>query len=123
MPDIAEVRRLNAAGIALLVLSGLGFAWLGHHAEAQWPPAVDQLAAFFVGVAVSVNLLVAGVLVVAAGCGASRPWHDPRRRLGGVVCFGADGAPHAVPVSMWPPWGRDIPRGFGNPSVPGVSSR
>jgi hypothetical protein len=80
MPDLAEDRRLKAFGIALLVLSGLGFAWLADHAAAQWPPAVDRLAVFVAGVAVSVNLLVAGVLVVAAGCGGSRPWRDPRRR-------------------------------------------
>jgi hypothetical protein len=80
MPDLAEDKRLKAAGIALLVLSGLGFAWLADHAAAQWPPAVDRLAVFVAGVAVSVNLLVAGVLVVAAGCGGARPWRDPRRR-------------------------------------------
>jgi TM2 domain-containing membrane protein YozV len=43
-----------------------------------------------------------------SGGWAARAWHDPRRRLGGVICFGADGTPHAVPVSMWPPWGRDM---------------
>jgi hypothetical protein len=80
MADLAEDRRLKAGGIALLVLSGLGLAWLADHAAAQWPPAVDQLTVFLAGVAVSVNLLVAGVLVVAAGCGGSRPWRDPRRR-------------------------------------------
>jgi TM2 domain-containing membrane protein YozV len=29
-------------------------------------------------------------------------YHDPRRRIGGLVCFAADGRAHAVPVRRWP---------------------
>lgn len=35
-------------------------------------------------------------------------WSDPRRRIGSFVYFRRDGAPHAVAVSNWPPWGRDV---------------
>ncbi len=31
---------------------------------------------------------------------------DPRRRIGGLVCFGPDGSAHAAPVRLWPiAWG------------------
>jgi hypothetical protein len=31
-----------------------------------------------------------------------RVFSDPRRRLGAVVCFDADGRPHVEPVRLWP---------------------
>jgi TM2 domain-containing membrane protein YozV len=39
-------------------------------------------------------------------------WRDPRRRIGSLVCFAADGTPRPVPVTMWPFWGRDLATAF-----------
>ncbi len=35
-------------------------------------------------------------------------FRDPRRRIGGLVCFGADGSAHAVAVRRWPPQWADL---------------
>jgi TM2 domain-containing membrane protein YozV len=36
-------------------------------------------------------------------------YNDPRRRIGGFVCFGADAAAHAIAVRRWPPEWQDLP--------------
>lgn len=37
-----------------------------------------------------------------------RLYRDPRRRIGGLVCFAADGSAHAVAVRRWPPQWQDF---------------
>ena len=40
---------------------------------------------------------------------ASWLYRDPRRRVGGFVCFAVDGSAHAVPVRRWPIQWQDLP--------------
>jgi TM2 domain-containing membrane protein YozV len=68
-------------GLALIFIALGGLAFLSDSASAQWPIVPARFAVFAGACVVIVNLLAAGLLVVAAGCGkthASSP--TPRRR-------------------------------------------
>jgi TM2 domain-containing membrane protein YozV len=68
-------------GLTLIFVAFAGLALLSDHAAAQWPIAAARFAVFAGACVLTVNLLAAGLLVVAAGCGkthASSP--APRRR-------------------------------------------
>jgi len=70
MTYAAEDRRLKVGGIVLLGLAGLDFTWLTNHVI-PWLATADQLVALFAGTMLGVNLLVAGLLMLATGCGAA----------------------------------------------------
>ena len=75
-----EDQRLKAVGIALLIAGGAGFAWLSANAAAQWPIAAERFSRFVLGVMLGINVLFAGLILLATGCGATQPWRDARHR-------------------------------------------
>lgn len=75
-----EDQRLKAAGIALLIAGGAGFAWLSANAAAQWPIAAERFSRFVLCVMLGINVLFAGLILLATGCGATQPWRDGRHR-------------------------------------------
>jgi len=126
-----EDRRLKLIGLALAGLSMPGFYRLSEHPFTAWPPSGDTLWRFGLIGAFGANLVVIGLLVLSAGFGKSRSllgdvmaaaqpapsgnrftalfWTDPRRRLGAIVCFAADGTAHAESVRSWSMAWQDIP--------------
>lgn len=74
-----EDRRLKAAGLVLLALAAADFAWLGNRLAVASLDARRSLL-FTAATVIGVNLSVAGLLALVAGCGAPPSWHDPKRR-------------------------------------------
>ena len=78
-----ENRRLKMIGLAL-VFSGAGvFAVLS--GQMEWPIAPARFAAFAIACIVAVNLLAAGLLVIAAGCGKTHASSPPPRRRAALL--------------------------------------
>lgn len=76
----AEDRRLKFGGV---VLAAIGFGllgWLIEQSERQWPPPADAQWTWLVTAVLGMNLMVAGLVVMAAGFGVARPGVDARRR-------------------------------------------
>ncbi len=80
MVEARENQNLKAAGMVLLGTGGLSLMWLSSEAAAQWPIAADHFLTFTLVTVITVNVLAAGLLLIAAGCDPARSWRDPRRR-------------------------------------------
>jgi hypothetical protein len=74
----SEDRRFKLVG--LILLASAAAAFLSNHAAAQWPLSADRFLGFALVALFAVSLLAAGLLVLAAGCGAARTFHNPGRR-------------------------------------------
>ena len=76
----SEDRRHKLVGLILLAGAGATVAFLSNYATALWPFLADRFLDFALVVLLAVNLLAAGLLVLAAGCGAGHAFRNPRRR-------------------------------------------
>ncbi|MBV9890126.1 MAG: TM2 domain-containing protein [Rhizobacter sp.] len=77
---LAEDRRLKMIGLTLVVASGFAMTWISSRVGAEWPMAPARFAGVAVGTLVVVNVFAAGLLVLTAGCGKTRPAIAPQRR-------------------------------------------
>lgn len=76
----AEDRRLKFVGLAIAA-TGFGLlGWLIEQSERQWPPPADALWSWLATAVLGMNLMVAGLVIMAAGFGVVRPGADARRR-------------------------------------------
>ena len=72
-------------GLALILVACGGLALLGSQASAQWPIAPVRLLVFAGLCALMVNLLAAGLLITAAGCGKTHAASAPERRRAALL--------------------------------------
>lgn len=84
-PATAPAHRPENRGLKLtgLLLAIAGFGALGLVAESlreQWQHGVAALAPWLAAAVLAGNLLAAGLIVLAIGCGSARGLSDPRRR-------------------------------------------
>ncbi len=75
-----EDRRLKALGLCLVAVAAGLVAWLASEVEGQVPLALARFVPFAAIGMLAVNVLAAGILVIAAGCGATGTLSHPRRR-------------------------------------------
>jgi TM2 domain-containing membrane protein YozV len=80
MIHVPENKRLKQTGLALVSGAALIFFWLSGEASAHWPLDSQAFLTFLLATFAAVNITAAGILLIAAGCGATRSWRDPRRR-------------------------------------------
>jgi hypothetical protein len=81
----AEDRRLKVGGFALAVAGLVPLGWVFDQVEHQWPPSPEQQWIWLAAAVIGMNMVAAGVLVMATGFGAARPAVDARRRRAVLV--------------------------------------
>jgi hypothetical protein len=80
-----ENKRLKALGLGFLGGAAGCIVYLANPAVTQWPLSLARFVTFAVIVIVAANLLVIGLLVLAAGCGATHSASQPQRRRWAVL--------------------------------------
>lgn len=80
LPARPEDRRLKAVGLVLLGLALPLYFWLTADAVNQWPPDADRFGPFVLVAVVALNLTAFGLMWLAVGCGAPRPWRTQASR-------------------------------------------
>lgn len=80
MPLNLEDRRLKIGGLILAVAGFVPLGWVVDQIEHAWPPTPEQQWTWLFAALIGVNVMAAGLLVMAAGFGTARPSVDARRR-------------------------------------------
>jgi TM2 domain-containing membrane protein YozV len=75
-----EDRRYKIGGFCAALAGVAPLAWLIEQVERAWPPPAEQQLLWLLTAVIGMNLMTAGLLVMAAGFGLARPAVDARRR-------------------------------------------
>jgi hypothetical protein len=80
---VVEDKRLKALGLFLMASAGACMVYLAD--DMVWPLPLGRFVVFMAVAIVAANLLVIGLLVLAAGCGATHSASQPERRRAAVL--------------------------------------
>jgi len=85
MTSNTEDRRLKIGGLMLAVAGVVPLGWVIDRIEHNWPPAPDVQLTWLLAAVIGMNVMAAGLLLMATGFGKARPAVDTRRRRAVLV--------------------------------------